>query len=211
MVFLKKIKRLRRYWLEGILLITALLVTFISLFLFIKASEAQTKKDKNPQVIDTIKDDKPLKIYVDVSGAVKNKGLYEALNGQRIKDIIEKAGGLTEEADKDFFARNFNVAEEIFDGQKIYIPSVWEVNNGYFVEEPQKLSLDNPPDNLKQRGEYIDINKATLEELDTIPGVGKVTAQKIIDNRPYGALQELIDKKVMSEKMLENIGDLIGI
>ena len=75
---------------------------------------------------------------------------------------------------------------------------------GYFVENS---SLKKPSEVFNK----INVNDATLEELDTLPDVGKVTGQKIIDNRPYGALQELINRKVISENLLEKLEDLIEI
>lgn len=211
MHFLKKIKRLRKFWLEIILIVLATITSLVSAFLYFRSVDEDQKQQKIKETIATQSEEKPANIYVDVSGAVKKPGLYEALNGQRLESLIEKAGGLTETADKDFFARNFNLSSELFDQQKIYIPTVWEVTSGYFIDKTGQVAGTSTNNNGQASDDLIDLNKATLEELDTLPGVGPVTAQKIIDNRPYGALQELIDKKVFGKNAFEKVKDLIGI
>ena len=174
----------------------------VSLFVF-----QQSKQQTNEKIITEVPQnivENFEKIFVDVSGSVNSPGLYEASNSSRLKNLIDLAGGLSEGADKEFFARNFNLAQVVSDQEKIHIPSMWEVSMGYFVES-RSLREDTNEFNK------ISINDATLEELDTLPGVGKVTGQKIIDNRPDGALQELIDRKVISENLLEKVEDLIEI
>ena len=99
------------------------------------------------------------------------------------------------------------MAKVVTDQEKIYIPSVWEVSNGYFSENQQTLDYVLPTNNQT----LININSAPIDELDTLPGVGKVTAQKIVDNRPFGALEELLDKKIVNKTVFENIKDLIII
>lgn len=204
MDFIKKTKKIRKYWVEIILIILAIIIAAISGFVYV----LDMNESKNSENGDISIQQKPAqnkkKIYAYISGSVKRSGLYEASNDFRVKNLIERAGGLTDAADKDYLERNFNLAERVYDQQKVYIPSVWEVSNGYSIES-------QPPRVLGGASDFVSINEATLEELDTLPGVGKVTAQKIIDNRPYGALEELIDKKIFGEKSFKNIEKLIGI
>ncbi len=211
MSYPKILKKIKKFWLEIILISIALVVTISSIVLYLLST---------PKGIDNISDNtstafetdaKVEKMYVDVSGAVNIPGLYEASNTDRLKNLIEKAGGLTPDADKDYFAINFNLANRVVDEQKIYIPTVWEVSNGYYIDNTTQTNepLSNRNNDLSL--ETISVNEATLEELDTLPGVGKITAQKIIDNRPYGALQELIDRKILGKTVYENIKILIGI
>ena len=174
----------------------------ISLLVF-RENQQQVNESAITEVPKNIVDDSE-KIFVDVSGSVNAPGLYEASNSSRLKNLIDLAGGLSEAADQEFFARNFNLAQLVSDQEKIYVPSIWEVSMGYFIEG---LPINDSTNQFNK----VNINDATLEELDTLPGVGKVTGQKIIDNRPYGALQELIDKKVISENLLEKLEDLIEI
>jgi len=198
----KVAKKFKKYWFEIILMIISGIFVIVSLFVF-----QQSKQQTNEKIITEVPQnivENFEKIFVDVSGSVNSPGLYEASNSSRLKNLIDLAGGLSEGADKEFFARNFNLAQVVSDQEKIHIPSMWEVSMGYFVES-RSLREDTNEFNK------ISINDATLEELDTLPGVGKVTGQKIIDNRPYGALQELIDRKVISENLLEKVEDLIEI
>lgn len=196
------------------MLVIAFLITVASLIIYLQSyenSEKEIIEMASTSIQPTVK---PEIIYVDVSGSVNKPDLYEASIGTRLKKIIEKAGGLSDNADKDFFARNFNLSRIVADQEKIYIPSVWEVNNGYFIEDPSminySISAKNDSQNINSQS-LININSAMIEELDTLPGVGKITAQKIIDNRPFKALQELIDKKVVNKTVFENIKNLVTI
>lgn len=129
------------------------------------------------------------KIFVDIEGAVIRPGVYEASANARLVDALALAGGLAENADRDWVARNLNLALKVTDGTKIYIPA----KSQNFEETSPRV------ENL------ININTAGAAELDKLPGIGPVTAQKIIDNRPYSEASELLDKKVVSQKVFEEI------
>lgn len=207
----KKIrKKIKKYLIEIIILTIALIIAVISLIIFLKNQEDSSSSiiyQKNENQSST-------KIYVDVSGSVNKPDLYETTNNTRLKELIQKAGGLSDNADKDFFSRNFNLARIVVDQEKIYIPSVWEVQNGYFTENPQTLNYLYPLVNNQKsltNDSLININSASIEELDALSGIGKITAQKIIDNRPFKALEELIDKKIVNKSVFENIKNLITL
>lgn len=195
----KILKKTKKYVVEIIILVIAVFIALVSLSIYLNSTSP---------VIETITPKKPAKekIYVNISGSVNKPGLYQASNKLRLNDVIKMAGGLSIEADKDYFARYFNLAGTVHDQEKIYIPSVWEVQNGYF--ETAYSTTDQQRD---ANSSLININSATLEELDTLPGVGDITAKKIIDNRPFGALEELINKKVVNKTVFENIKNLIKI
>ncbi len=211
MSYLKTLRRFKKFWLEIILIAVSLVISITSIILYFTTTSKglNNTSDNKSTIFETrIKAEK---IYVDVSGAVNNPGLYEASNTDRLKNMIDKAGGLTVNADKDFFALNFNLANRVVDEQKVYIPTVWEVSNGYTTDDITQTGQSSSSESDDSSFETISVNEATLEELDTLPGVGKITAQKIIDNRPYGALQELIDRKILGKTVYENIKILIGI
>ncbi len=211
MSYLKTLRRFKKFWLEIILIAVSLVIAITSIILYFTTTSKglNNTSDNKSTIFETrIKAEK---IYVDVSGAVNNPGLYEASNTDRLKNMIDKAGGLTVNADKDFFALNFNLANRVVDEQKVYIPTVWEVSNGYTIDDIIQTGQPSSSESDNSNYETISVNEATLEELDTLPGVGKITAQKIIDNRPYGALQELIDRKILGKTVYENIKILIGI
>ncbi len=192
-----------------IILTVAFIIGLASTIVYLGSNSEESENFKEvPQSTSN-----PSKILVDVSGSVNKPDLYEASNYTRLKEIIKKAGGLSETADKNFFGRNFNLARIINDQEKIYIPSVWEVSNGYFIESQQTLNYSSPAEIplTGTREGLVNINKASLEELDKLPGVGKIIGQKIIEARPFKALQELIDKKVVGKNVYENLKDLIQI
>ena len=139
------------------------------------------------------------KIKADIEGAVIRPGVYELSTDSRLQDLIIASGGLSQDADRDWLAKNTNLALKITDGAKLYIPKTGDklTGNG-------SLSVQN------QSG-LININSATSSELDTLPGIGPATAEKIINNRPYQSLDELVSKKAVGSKVFENIKDKITI
>lgn len=142
------------------------------------------------------------KIFVDVEGAVLNPGVYQIpLNG-RVQEALSAAGGLSELADREWTAKNLNLAAKLSDGAKIYIPKVGEVT-GQVQSAEFKVQSSNE--------ELININTASLSELDTLPGVGPVTGQKIIDGRPYNKIEDLIEKKVVNNSVWEKIKEKITL
>lgn len=149
------------------------------------------------------------KIKVHISGAVKNEGVYELEGDARIIDAIEKAGGTLEIADM----KNVNLASKLEDGMKIYIPKQGEevTNNNQEVEE--NIALENTPkENSKGK---ININKASKEELDTLPGIGESTAEKIInyreEHKSFKSIEELKEVKGIGDAKFEEIKDLVDI
>lgn len=133
-------------------------------------------------------------IKVDVSGAVVKPGVYSLSDNSRIQDALIAASGLSFDADRNWVSKNINLAQKITDGFKIYVPKVGESS----VLGSIKSSL-------------ININSASESELDSLPGIGIVTAQKIIENRPYSDINELISKKVVSAKVFDKIKGSISI
>jgi len=207
-------KKFKKYLVEIIILTIAIFISVISLIIFLNSSsqKEEIKISETKNQITSVK-----KIFVDISGSVNKPGLYQLNNNSRIKEAIDKAGGLSDDADKGYFNRNFNLARFLSDQEKIYIPSVWEVQNGYFIENPQTLNYIQPLNqqsivfNSDSSQNLININQASLDELDTLPGIGKVLGQKIIDNRPYQSLEDLINKKVINKSVFEKIKDLISL
>ncbi|MBI1919158.1 ComEA family DNA-binding protein [Candidatus Microgenomates bacterium] len=143
-------------------------------------------------------------IMVDIEGAVVNPGVYQLKSEARLQDGLIAAGGLSAAADRDYIAKNLNLAIKLKDGAKIYIP-----RDGESVSLPaqtgQKSQTIGASDGL------INVNTASLSELDKLPGVGPVTGQKIIDNRPYGDVNELLSKKIVGQKVFEQIKEKITI
>lgn len=141
------------------------------------------------------------KIKADIEGAVVKPGVYELDSGSRISDLLILAGGLANSADRTWVEKNLNLAGKVIDGGKIYIQKIGEETKG--VNETKGTKETN--------GGLIKINSASLAQLDTLPGVGVSTAQKIINGRPYQTLEELVQRKIVGQSVFEKIKDLIGL
>ncbi|MCX7881511.1 MAG: ComEA family DNA-binding protein [Patescibacteria group bacterium] len=211
-------KKLKKHQVEVFLLISSLIIVLISLILYLKNNQEDVY---NKEIISEEKKEAPIqtKIFVELSGAVKKPDVYEIDYGSRLKDVLKLAGGLSEEADKGFVSRNYNLAKIVVDQEKIYIPFVWEINAGLFTENSRTLDYTSPVILNNQESsqisdlssEKININLASAEELDTLPGIGKVTVAKIINNRPYSSIEELLNKKIVGKSVYEKIKELINV
>ncbi len=142
-------------------------------------------------------------IVVDVSGGVISPGVYKFKSGARIQDALVSAGGLSSNADRDYISRSINLASPLKDGLKIYIPKIGDSS--------KTTSQTSSSSVLSSNSEGISINNATSEELDSLPGVGSVTAKKIIEARPYSSIEELQERKIVSSKVYNEIKDKISL
>jgi len=143
------------------------------------------------------------KLVADVAGAVMKPGVYELKGNARVNEALIAAGGLGEEADREWVEKNLNLAAKVTDGQKIYIPSEGETE--------KVAPLQGKGTTLMTRLDLVNINTASSAELDTHWGVGEATAKKIIDNRPYGAVEELLTKKAVKNNVYEAIKDSVSV
>ncbi len=147
----------------------------------------------------------PQNCYVDVKGEVLRPGVYEFSCESRIQEVIKKAGGFTEEADE----TKINLAQKITDQMQIIVPNVQSKQEGSVTEENSgKGSSTNPNVSNSKQG-TININTATLEELQTIKGIGKKKAEAILQYRKeHGAFrtkEDLLQVKGIGKKALEAI------
>lgn len=143
-------------------------------------------------------------IFVDVSGEVVKPGLYELQQEARIADALEKAGGMTESADRDYVSQTVNLAQKLEDGSKLFIPSKTSQVLG-------KQTTGSGQDAYHSSSSTVNINKASVQELDKLPGIGAVRAQKIIDGRPYSEKRDLVTKKAVTQKIYEDIEGMISL
>ena len=135
------------------------------------------------------------KIYVHITGEVRNSGFIELQEGARIINAIEAAGGATEKAD---FSK-VNLAFVINDGCKIYIPSIDEAQNNQNVVSNESGNNVIVEGDSKSSGGKININNASQTELETLTGVGPSTAVKIIEYRnKNGKFKKIEDLKNVS-------------
>lgn len=144
-------------------------------------------------------------VYVDIQGQVKNPGVYEFEEGQLVKDVIDKSGGFTENADLEYVSKNINMAQKIQDEDKIYIPAKGEVQDSQDNLSSELLGVGGSVSGK------ININKATIDELDSLPGIGPSYAQKIIDGRPYKTIEDIKNVKGIGDATFEKIKDQITL
>ena len=147
----------------------------------------------------------PQNCYVDIKGEVLHPGVYEFSCESRMQEVIKKAGGFTEEADE----TKINLAQKITDQMQIIVPNVQSKQEGGVTDgNSEKGNLSNTtPSNSKQG--TVNINTATLEELQTIKGIGKKKAEAILQYRKeHGAFrtkEDLLQVKGIGKKALEAI------
>ena len=139
-------------------------------------------------------------VTVDVAGAVEKPGVYKLPSGSRIGDALVSAGGLSAEADREWVAKTLNLAEEVKDGGKVYIPEKSQIINSQMANGEQGKSTN-----------LININTASVGELDSLPEIGEARAKAIIANRPYGSSAELVSKAKIPASVYAKIKDLVSI
>jgi competence protein ComEA len=143
---------------------------------------------------------------VEISGSIQNPGVYHLPNGARIDDLIIAGGGLSADADRNWVDKNLNRAAKLTDGQKLYIPNQSEV-----LSANDSTTGTTVSNSISQNvGKLININTASSSQLESLSGIGPVTAQKIIEGRPYSSVEELLTKKILSQKVYDKNKDLLS-
>jgi competence protein ComEA len=196
----------------------SIFVVVISLVLLVKSTQMTTpiQISRHDDVAGTAS--ASLKtVVVDIEGAVLNPGIYSLPAGARVEDAIQAGGGLGKNADEDYIAKNINRAMKVADGMKIYVPTVNETshnldsNGGVSETSHNFMPLLRSPIGSPQNGGGISVNLASKDQLDSLPGVGPVTAQKIIDNRPYQTLEDLVVKKAIGPSLFEKLKNSLSL
>ncbi len=161
------------------------------------SSEKEVKKEE--------KEESPEQdlITVDVKGAVKSPGIYDLPVGSRVHDAVQKAGGLTEEAD----SKSLNLAQKVSDEALVYVPTKGE------EAASQQAASGTTPSSSKEK--KVNLNKASLEELKQVKGLGGKRAQDIIDHRETNGKFKSVDelKKVsgIGAKTIEKLKDYVTV
>lgn len=140
-------------------------------------------------------------LVVHAAGAVNQPGVYRLTATARVVDLIERAGGPIKEAELDAL----NLAAPLTDGQRVYVPREGEVVSG-----PLDVGGSSG-----EAGLVLDLNTATAEQLDTLPGVGPATARSILDERTqkgrFGSVEDLLDVRGIGEAKLAEIRPLVRV
>jgi competence protein ComEA len=142
----------------------------------------------------------PTPILVDVAGWVRRPGVYEFMGGARVIDAVEAAGGARPGAE----LQALNLAAPLVDGSQILVPKQGAV-----------VPAGATGSSTAVAGGLVNVNSATAAELETLPGIGEVTAQAIIDfrteNGPFASVDELLDVTGIGDVTLENIRELVTV
>ena len=162
-----------------------------------KDSSSEKEVNKEEKEESTEQD----QITVDVKGAVKSPGIYDLPVGSRVHDVVHKAGGLTEEAD----SKSLNLAQKVSDEALVYVPTKGE------EAASQQAASGTTPSTSKEK--KVNLNKASLEELKQVKGLGGKRAQDIIDHREANGKFKSVDelKKVsgIGAKTIEKLKDYV--
>ena len=141
-------------------------------------------------------------ITVDVKGAVKSPGIYDLPVGSRVNDAVQKAGGLTEQAD----SKSINLAQKVSDEALVYVPTKGEEAN---------QQTNSGVSSSTSKDKKVNLNKASMEELKQVKGLGGKRAQDIIDHREANGKFKSVDelKKVsgIGAKTIEKLKDYVTV
>ncbi|CGE72573.1 competence protein [Streptococcus pneumoniae] len=170
----------------------------------LQAEVVAVSKDSSTE--KEVKKEEPVEkdlITVDVKGAVKAPGIYDLPVGSRVNDAVQKAGGLTEQAD----SKSLNLAQKISDEALVYVPTKGEESAS------QQAGSGTASSTSKEK--KVNINKASLEELKQVKGLGGKRAQDIIDHRESNGEFKSVDelKKVsgIGAKTIEKLKDYVTV
>lgn len=182
----------------------------IAILIIIKIIDNNYQNNENssmqidtPILAEKIEEEPKEKIVIYITGQVQHQGVIELDYGSRIADAIEKAGGTTSEAN----LRNVNLAYELEDGQKIYIPSK--------DEEETMIIEEGANSNYETKETVVNINKASSEQLQELNGIGKSLADTIIkyreENGKFKDIEELLNVPGIGDSKFLNIKEYVKI
>ena len=149
-------------------------------------------------------------LTVEIGGAVVNPGVYEFGGGARVNDLIEVSGGLSDDADIVWVEKTLNRASKLTDGQKVYIPSLSEQSGGENASDGG-VYQSGSTGNSGGLGSVVNVNEASVSELEELWGIGPKTAQIIIEQRPYSFVEELLDKGILKSNVYERNVDFLSV
>lgn len=160
--------------------------------------------------VEVLSQNTPTSLTVEISGEVMSPGVYKLPDGSRIDDLLVTAGGFSSKADRIWTDKYLNRAARLTDGQKVYIPKTGEQSSTSTANKnggDQTISANFSSDS----NSLININTASLTKLDSLPGIGQVYGQSIIEHRPYSMTSELVSKGAIKQNLYEKIKDKVSI
>ena len=150
-------------------------------------------------------------IVVHVAGEVKNPGVYTLSNSARMIDAVLAAGGATARADLEVI----NLATPLMDSSQIYVPAKGAAERPVFARPQPGMNGVQSTQSPSDSDGVVNINRASVTELDALPGVGPSTAQAIVDyrttNGPFGSPEDLLNVKGIGPAKFEAMRKLVGV
>lgn len=146
-------------------------------------------------------------IVIHISGAVNKSGIFTLKSNSRINDAVLAAGGLTDEADMD----RINLAKKINDEEKIHI---YKIGEEQLTQDTNNSTNANGLDSTEENIEKININTADITLLESLPGIGKVKANNIVEyrkNSKFKSIEDIMNVDGIGEKTFQNIKDKLTI
>ncbi|WP_112181416.1 MULTISPECIES: helix-hairpin-helix domain-containing protein [Paraliobacillus] len=202
------------YWLKNNWLIASVVIGIIAFGLWelinssqmtnttIRSNVSQTEPEMEleEEIVNPIEHTtEPVKQFVDVKGEVMKPDMYEITGEKRVKEVIEMAGGFTDQANLE----QVNLAQKVVDEMVIIVPKIGE--------EIQTLQTTTNETTTSK----IPLNTATKEEIETLPGIGGVKADAILqyreENGPFTSIQDLEGITGIGTKTIENLAEFIQI
>lgn len=179
-------------------------IILIGLGLFL--AKGGTSTSPKVEVLESTTEDEigVSEVVVEVAGAVEIPGVYKLAKGARIEDVLIAAGGISANADRDWMEKSLNRAAKLIDGQKVYIPRQGLAPQSFSGEGYQNVSSE-------WGSGAVNVNNASPKELESLWGIGPVTAQNIIEQRPYSSVEELRTRKILRKNVYERNKDKLTV
>lgn len=150
-------------------------------------------------------------VTVHVVGAVHRPGVYTLVEGSRVRDALAAAGGCVGDA----MLEAVNLARILVDGEQVRIPTAEEVAEGARAAAAEGAPAAGAPGQPGAAGGKVNLNTASVTQLDTLPGVGPSTAQKIVDDRtangPFKRIEDLLRVSGIGAKKFESLKDYVSV
>lgn len=171
------------------------------------ATEAESGSEDTSKAHDSTQASAKIPIVIHIDGAVAAPGVYSLESGARTQDAVLAAGGLLDSAD----TTNVNLAAKLSDGQKVHIPCEGEAVQSSGAAD----TAGNLSSSAASSSGLININTATVDELDTLPGVGPSTAASIVEDREssgaFSSIEDLMRVNGIGEKKFAKLKDYICV